>query len=451
MSDGSRAAALAARYRTGPWPGGFPDPVLTFLGGTGCARCLVETPGTTLLVGCGLFAGPDAARRGNFSPGPDEFHAADAVLLPSAALGHAGFLPQLVAEGWHGPVFATPATAALLPAVLSDAATQFAEDADRSPFGVGLPPFRPADVTRAVALLRPVDFGTPHRLDGAEFEFGRAGGRLGAAWVRIRAEGRSVVLAGPLGADDHPLLRAPDPRPRSDVLVLTAPHPPGDGHLAGRFAAAVHRAFRRGGSVVVLASAAGGTELVLTMVRNLVDAGEIPPSPVLLDGGAGLEVFRRAVAEQWPELRRDRRFEEPGSLVAEVPDRPSIIVPGPEPADVGRVLRHLETLLPDPRNGVILLGHPAPGTRAARLGAGARHVKIHGRYHPVRAEVTALGSTGEFADPAELLAWATASPAPETAFVVDGPARPSHALAKALHAEAGWCAVVPEDGERVLW
>ena len=34
-----------------------------------------------------------------------------------------------------------------------------------------------------------------------------------------------------------------------------------------------------------------------------------------------------------------------------------------------------------------------------------------------RAEVTALGCTGAHAGPAELLAWATATPAPETAFV----------------------------------
>ena len=414
MSEGSRAARRAAGA----------GPALTFLGGVGCARCLLETPGANLLVGCGLFAGPDALWRRNFSPGPGELHAADAVILPSAGLGHTGFLPQLVAEGWHGPVFATPGTAELLPVLLGDAAKQFEEDVDRwCPPGPAVPPFRTEDVTRALTLVQPVEFGTLRQLDGAELEFGRVGGGLGAAWVRIHVGGRSVVFAGPLGAAGHPLLCPPDPRPRSDVLVLATPQQPGDGHLAGRFAAAVHRAVRRGGSVVVPA-AAGGAELLLTMVRDLMDAQEIPRLPVLLDSPAG-------VAEQ-------------------VPDRPSIIVAGLETADSGRVLWHLAAALPDPRDGVVLLGHPAPGTRAAQLAAGARHLKIQGRYVPVRAEVTALGGTGEFAGPAEVLAWATATPAPETAFVVEGEPEPSHALAKALHAEAGWCAVVPEDGERVL-
>lgn len=254
------------------------DPALTFLGGATGARHLLELPGTRILVGCGLFAGPDAGWRRNFSPVPDELHGVGAVLLPSADLEHSGFLPQLVAEGWHGPVFATPGTAALLPVALSDAATQFTEDALAAEAGgwagpgPAVPPFRAEDVSRAIALVRPVEYGTLQQLDGAEFEFGRAGGRLGAAWVRIRAGGRSVVFAGPLGAAEHALLRPPDPRPRSDALVLAAPSPSGDGHLAGRFAAAVHRAVNRGGSVLVPASGVGG-EGLLTMLEELMAAG----------------------------------------------------------------------------------------------------------------------------------------------------------------------------------
>ncbi|MGW3960585.1 MBL fold metallo-hydrolase [Amycolatopsis sp. NPDC005003] len=452
MSDGrqgSRPAVLGAARRTASCP----DPVLTFLGGAGCARYLLETPDLKLLIGCGLFAGPDALWRRNFSPGPDELHALDAVILPSAGLGHTGFLPQLVAEGRHGPVFATPGTAALLPLVLSDAAKQFEEDATRwCSSGPAVPPFRAEDVAPAVALVRPVEFGTLRRLAGAELEFGRAGGRSGAAWVRIRAGGRSVVFAGPVGAAGHPLLRPPDPRPRSDVLVLAAPQPPADGHLPGRFAAAVHRAVRRGGTVVV-PTATVGAELLLTMVRDLTDARQIPSMPVLLDspaGLAGVEVHRRALAERRPEPRRDGGVGVPDRLFGQVPERPSIIVAGLETADSGRVLGHLARLLPDPRNGVLLLGHPEPGTRAAQLADGVRQLKIHGHYVPVRAEVTALGATGEFAGPSEALAWATATPAPDTAFVVEGEPEPAHAFARALHAEAAWCAVVPEDGERVL-
>lgn len=444
-----------------------PGPALTFLGGVAGVsgvRYLVEGPSTTLLIGCGFCAGPEVAWQRNFSPGPAELHSADAVILPSADLAHSGFLPQLVAEGWHGPVYATPGTAALLPVALSDAARQFAEDAVAAEVGGWsvrrpvLPPFREDDVARVVSLVRAVEWGTPRRLEGAEFEFGHAGGRLGAAWVRVSIGGRSVVFSGPLGSAGHPLLGPPDPRPPTEAVVLAAPRPAGDSYVAGRFAGAIHRALKRGGGVVVPASAVGSTEVVLTMIHDLTEAGRIPRLPVVLDGPAGLagvEVHRRAVAERWSELRQDIRVELPGLFAEHTnggpPDRPSIVVAGPATADTGRVLGHLATVLPDARAGVVLLGPQGQGTRVAQLAQGARHLKIHGRYLPVRAEVTVLAGTGEFAGPAEVQAWAMAAPPPETGFLVEGEPDASRALAKTLHARAGWCAVVPDDGERVLW
>ncbi|WP_020639743.1 MBL fold metallo-hydrolase RNA specificity domain-containing protein [Amycolatopsis balhimycina] len=208
----------------------------------------------------------------------------------------------------------------------------------------------------------------------------------------------------------------------------------------------------RGGSVLVPAAAVGA-EGLLTMVDELMAAGEIPKLPVVLDSPAGLsavEVHQRAERERRPELHRGGRVGVPAGLVEQVSDRPSIVVAGLATADSGRVLRHLAEMLPDPRNGVVLLGPPAPGTRAAQLASGTRQLKVRGRYVPVRAEVTALGSTGEFAGPAETLDWATATRPPETAFVIEGEAVASEAFAKTLHAEAGWCAVVPEDGERAV-
>lgn len=53
----------------------------------------------------------------------------------------------------------------------------------------------------------------------------------------------------------------------------------------------------------------------------------------------------------------------------------------------GRVLHHLEHLLPDSRNTVVLAGYQAEGTRGRALRDGARQLKIHGRQVPVRAEI----------------------------------------------------------------
>ncbi|MFG1648241.1 MBL fold metallo-hydrolase [Amycolatopsis sp. NPDC049252] len=417
-------------------------PTLTFLGGAGTptgARYLVETPGARVLVGCGAFAGPADLTRRNWSPAPDALRALDAVVLTGADAAHGGFLPQLVAEGFTGPVFATPETAALLPMALAEAAAQFAEEETAGwPGFPAAPPFRPADADRAVALLQPV---TETAFRDVGLVFGRAGGQPGAAWAHLRAGDRSVLVTPPLGSATHP----PEPRPAAAVLVLPAAPVPGGatGHEAGRLAAVVHRAVHRGGSVLIPASAAGRAAEVLTLLRDLMDAREIPVLPVHVDNPVGLP----AGVPRLPEDVAVHRRPEDTDWWA---DGPSIVLAGPETAGPGRVLDQLARLLPDARNAVVVAGPGAAGTRTAQLADGLRQVKIRGRYVPVHAEITRFADFGEYADEASVRAWATAGAPPETVFVVEGEPETALASAKALHAEAGWCAVVPADGERVL-
>lgn len=453
FDNGTRIAALTEAQRPTPVRHRA-YPALTFLGGAGTptgARYLVETADARVLVGCGAFAGPADLARRNWSPIPDALRELDAIVLTAADPAHSGFLPQLVAEGFSGPVFATPGTAALLPIALSEAAAQFAEEeAGDWPGFPATPPFRPADVDPAVALLRLITPGAAIEFRDAGLVFGRAGGQPGAAWAQIRAAGGSVLFTAPLGSANHPLLHGPEPRPDAATLILPVA-PVADratGHAAGRLAAAVHRAVHREGSVLIPASAAGRVAVVLTLVRDLMDAGEIPVLPVHVDSPAGL-----SACEAQPDgLRlpddlvvhprpRDTRWWDDG---------PSIVLAGPETAGPGRVLDHLARLLPDARNAVAVAGPSIPGTWAAQLASGVRQLKIRGRYVPVRAEFTPFADFGEYADDASVRAWATAGAPPETTFVVEGEPEPAYATAKALHAETGWCAVVPADGEYVL-
>ena len=68
----------------------------------------------------------------------------------------------------------------------------------------------------------------------------------------------------------------------------------------------------------------------------------------------------------------------------------------------GRVLHHLKHQLPNPRNSVILTGYQVAGTRGRSLADGAAHVKIHGDYVPVTAEVVSVQGFSAHADQDEL-------------------------------------------------
>lgn len=85
---------------------------ITFLGAAGevTGSCfLVDTGELKFLVDCGMFQGGRSARAKNRRFGFDPREIAF-VLLTHAHIDHSGLLPRLVAQGFAGPVYATPAT-----------------------------------------------------------------------------------------------------------------------------------------------------------------------------------------------------------------------------------------------------------------------------------------------------------------------------------------------------
>ncbi len=78
--------------------------------------------GKQLLLECGLFQGSrqESYRRNltfRFDP-----HAIDAVILSHAHIDHSGNLPNLIKNGYSGPIYTNPATARLADIMLRDSA-----------------------------------------------------------------------------------------------------------------------------------------------------------------------------------------------------------------------------------------------------------------------------------------------------------------------------------------
>ena len=453
---------------------------IRFLGGAGTvtgSKYLVSSGDTDVLVDCGLFQGLAPLRRRNWRPPPLDLDRLAAVVLTHAHLDHCGYLPVLVRAGWRGPVHATEGTAALASIVLADSAHLMVEEAAHankygwSKHRPALPLYDEHDAARASALLHTIHFGQQVPVgDGVAVELGRAGHILGSSWARLTVGAKSVVVSGDLGRPGHPVLLPPDPRPPCDVLLLESTYGARERHdddAAAVFAETIRRTTGRGGSVLIPAFAVDRTEVVLLELVKLVRAGAIPPLPVLVDSPmalASLRVYRDAIAHHWPEVRPELGAGgdpfDPGNLMelhtveesmtANHPRVPSIVVSASGMATGGRVLHHLESLLPDRRNTVVVVGFAAAGTRARALANGATEIKIHGRYVPVRAEVVTLDAFSAHADASELVDWATAAPAPSAAYLVHGEPEAARLLAGRLRDKHDWNAVVPRDEERVL-
>ena len=129
---------------------------------------------------------------------------------------------------------------------------------------------------------------------------------------------------------------------------------------------------------------------------------------------------------------------------------PMIIISSSGMAEGGRVLYHLQRLLPDPRNTVVLTGYQAGGTRGRALEDGAHTVKINGRYVPVKAEIVRDHEFSVHGDASDLLDWLRAlGREPETVFVTHGEPAAAATFARRIEDELGWVAVVPRFGEVV--
>lgn len=454
-------------------------PMLTFLGAAGTvtgSRFLVEHGEHRILVDAGLYQGLRELRRRNWDDFPVPPGSLDTVVLTHAHLDHTGYLPCLVRDGFAGNVVCTPQTAALTRIVLRDSAhlqeedARYANAAGWSSHNPALPLYTAADAERAFGQMHPLRFNERLPLyEAAELVLRPAGHILGSAFAVLTLGDQRVVFSGDLGRPHHPLLQPPQPPPAASALVVESTygdrrHPaPDPGLLAG----AVTRTIRRGGIVLIPAFAVDRTELVLLELLRLRDGGSIPHVPIYVDSPMALdalEVYRAALEEGSVDLLPDRASalsrlgqldvhqvrDVGGSERLNRPHSPCIVISASGMATGGRVVHHLAHQLPDSRNCVVLTGYQAQGTRGRQLLEGATHLKMHGRYVQVRAEVVDVPDFSVHADADELLAWvASAEEPPRTVYIVHGEAAGSAALARRIEHDLGLCAVVPRLGERV--
>ncbi len=453
-------------------------PVLRFLGAAGTvtgSKFLIQTAGARLFVDCGLFQGDREWRRRNWADLPVDPASIDGVVLTHAHLDHSGYLPLLTRQGFAGPVLCTPATARLAAVVLRDAAhlqeedARYANEAGFSKHSPALPLFDTSDAEKAISLFRPLAHDTPGTLPGGVgVRLRRAGHILGSAFVELDLDGVRATFSGDLGRDAHPLLLPPATPAPADVVVVESTYgdreheADGDAPLAD----VIRRTAHRGGVCLLPAFAVDRTPVLLMALARLKQAAAIPDLPVYVDSPMALralEIYRRAVIDHDPQVRpeigTDGHLFEPSGLhlmpTREESERlnrpagPCIVISASGMATGGRVLHHLAGQLPSSRNSVVLTGFQVPGTRGRSLADGARQLKIHGRYVPVRAEVRSIRTFSAHADASQLLGWLASMPAPDTAYVVHGEPRASRALAARLDAELGWNAVVPEYLEKV--
>jgi len=437
-----------------------------------------------VLLDCGLFQG---RRRESFDRNrniPVDVADLDAVVLSHAHIDHSGALPRLCRNGFHGPIYATPATRDLAAPMLMDAAMIQEADArfiarlvERGEPGVEPvePLYGEADVMKTLSQIVSVPYHQRHVVaPGIAVTFLDAGHVLGSAIVvlDIEDDGRDLRLAftGDLGRHHLPILRDPEIPSRVECLLMESTygdrlHGPVE-RLGDDLAAVVTRTIARGGKIVIPSFALERTQEIVYELKLLRQQDRIPAVPVYVDSPLTVkltDVFRLH-PECYDEAARDllRREDSPFEFaglkyVSDVEEskrideesRPSIIISASGMCEAGRVLHHLRTTIGDSRNTVIIVGFQAPHTLGRRLVEGRREVRIFGIMHPRRAEVVVLDGFSAHADQAGLLAFAEGvrelGPL-RRVILVHGEPRPQEVLSRELYARGFTTVDTPAPG-----
>lgn len=450
---------------------------ITFLGATDTvtgSRFLVSSSTSKVLVDCGLFQGLKAIRKKNWDPFPVDVETIDAVVLTHAHLDHCGYLPLLTRQGYRNNIFATHYTAELASVILHDSAhlqmedARFAAKKGYSKHEIPLPLYNVEDTEKALKLFKKVQFHSRVQVaPDAWVTWYPSGHILGSSFIVLEIADKKLLFTGDMGRNNHPLLSNPDLPPRESFDAIVTESTYGDRIHDAKpedFARELNAAIKRGGSILIPAFAVDRTEVILMALRELMEKKQVPIVPIYVDSPmalAALNFYREAIAQNTAEIREgvsDRwanqdPFDsgrlmqalttEESKKINDVSET-SIIISASGMATGGRVVHHLEHMLPDPKNTVILVGYQAAGSRGRLLEEGVKDLKMHGKYVPVRAHITKVESFSVHADGDELIAWLRNASAPGKAFVVHGELGAQEKMATRLSDQLGWKVVIPK-------
>lgn len=445
-----------------------------FLGGAGTvtgSKFLVELDTQRVLIDCGLFQGYKQLRLRNWRPLPIDPADIDAVILTHAHIDHSGYVPVLVANGFSGPVHCTEGTHALCDILWLDSGHIQEREAKAANRG-GYTRHKPArplyDKKQARQALRHLK---SHAFDDwvevtpdIRVRFHVAGHILGAAIVEVEAGPKRLVFSGDLGRLDSPVMQAPTQIEHADYLFLESTygnrdHPDIDPEEA--LADIITRTAKRGGSVIIPSFAVGRAQALLFHLSNLIARKDIPDLPVYLDSPMAIDasdIFCRltdglhlteAQARAACGLATFTRSTE-DSKALDLDGSQKIIISASGMASGGRILFHLKEYARDPKNTVLFAGFQAGGTRGAHMLEGAQEIKIHGRYHPIRAEIANLHMLSAHADRNEILTWLGGfETAPTETFIVHGEPDAADSLRHLIEEQINWRVTVAEHNESV--
>ncbi len=396
---------------------------------------LIEINGKRLLLECGLFQGHREETTQRNCCFPFDPRQIDAVVLSHAHIDHSGNLPNLVRQGYDGPIHCTDATSDLCSIMLIDSAHIQEQDAlfvSKWRAKKHQPPVEPLyhvpDAEKAVKQLvgHPYD-QTFSPVDGVAVTFKDAGHILGSAQVvlDIQDQGRKFrwLFSGDIGRGGDDILRDPVPVEDVDYLQIESTYG-GREHTVRKDAddtvcQLVGGALNQKGKVIIPSFSVGRTQQIVYVLHQITDSGCLPRVPIFVDSPLSVnttEIYRKHVECFNDTIKKFvREQENPFGManltyISNVEDskklndrpEPMVIISASGMCEAGRIRHHLKNNIGDKKNLVLFIGYCAEGTLGDQITKGKSPVNIFGDPCDVRAKVVSLDTYSGHADKNEL-------------------------------------------------
>ncbi|MBN1153413.1 MBL fold metallo-hydrolase [candidate division KSB1 bacterium] len=392
-----------------------------------------------ILLDCGLFQGRRKEAEKKNRKLPFDEKSLDAMILSHAHIDHSGNIPNLVRNGFKGPIYTTHASKDLCEYMLADSGYIQEKDVEyvnKKNAKKNLPPVEPIytkqDAMDSLSYFEGVDYNKEFDVtEGVRAEFYDAGHVLGSALTKITLteNGRTVKLGYivDLGRKNLPILRDPVIIPDLDYIIIESTY---GGKFHERIEEAeeqlhkiIRRAVSRNGKVIIPSFALERTQEIVYCLNNLWNKNKLPRIPVFVDSPLAVNVtsvfktheecFDEATRkvleydedpfgfEKLTYVRDVEKSKEINNL-----KQPCIIISASGMCENGRILHHLKNNIQDSRTIILIVGFMAQNTLGRKLVDKLPVVKIFGEEYNLNAEVEVMNAFSAHADHNDLMNYA---------------------------------------------
>ncbi len=408
---------------------------------TGSKHLITLTNGKKYLLDCGMFQGMGKETNVLNQNFGFDVTQVTAMILSHAHIDHCGLVPKLVADGYKGKIYCTPATKELAAVLMEDSAGIQENDIkyeNKRRAQEGLPYLKPLyttdDALKAQDSFVKVEYDTWFTVDeNVDVLFTDAGHIIGSAAVhlKIKENGKTTRLtfSGDVGRYRDVILKSPEEFPQADYILLESTY----GNSLHDNAVTtpdqilqwVEKAcVQKKGKLIMAAFSVGRTQEILYALNQLELEGRLPDLPYYVD--SPLSVKATEIVKHYPQyfnktiqkvlqsdsdpfgfkgLKFVKSVDE--SKMLNFSNGPCVIISASGMAEAGRVKHHISNNIENSRNTILLTGYCEPNSLGARLQRGDKEVRIFGIEHEVNAEIGSIRSMsahGDYDDLSQFLA-----------------------------------------------